>query len=153
MSEIKIGGLAGTCSQEISIKETTNAGNIIINNCTFGKAKIWLDPMCYLLNSVAHKNINTGHINITNNKFSTYDLYILPQENNYTNTGHINITDNSNNGCSKNSLHSNVNDNSKRLCNKCIRKRMINKNDDDICGSSKLKLCSKCQKLYKLNKI
>ena len=62
-------------------------------------------------------------------------------------------TGDNNNGFSMNSLHSDVNDKNKKLCNKCIKKKMINKNEDDICGNSKLKLCSKCQKLYKSNKI
>ena len=97
MSEISIGGIAGDYNEAITIENTTNAGNIIISNCTFGNASIWIDPMCYLRNTVANNNINKGHINITNNTCSIYKLSILPQENNYTNSGDINITDNSNN--------------------------------------------------------
>ena len=62
-------------------------------------------------------------------------------------------TSDNNNGFSVKPFHSNTNDKNRKLCNKCIRKKMIYKNEDDICGNSKLKLCSKCQKLYKSNKI
>ena len=60
-------------------------------------------------------------------------------------------TSKNNNGFSMNYLLSNEKDNKRKLCNKCIRKRMINKNGNDIIENSKLKLCSKCQKLNKFN--